>query len=58
MPNAVVVFDQDDPTVALACGEIGGNVDEDGSVIIGLPAFGESLYSGIALLTASVEEAT
>lgn len=51
--HVVVVFDQDDPTVAISCGEIGGTLGEDGSLIIGLPALGDSLYSGVAALTQS-----
>ncbi len=48
--HVLVVFDQDDPTVALACGAIGGIVDEDNTLAIGLPALGASRYSGVAQL--------
>ena len=49
--HVLVVFDEDDDTVPLACGAIGGIVAGDGSLALGLPLVGESLYSGIATLT-------
>ncbi len=49
----IVVFDQDDPNVALACGAIGGIVAKDGSLAIGLRAQGDSRFSGIAYLSPS-----
>lgn len=55
--HALVVFDQDDATVPLACGVIGGVVTEDGSLAFGLPLVGDSRYSGVAFLTPD-EDAT
>lgn len=49
--HVLVVFDEDDATVPLACGAIGGVVTDDGSLAIGLPRVGESRYSGVAVLT-------
>ena len=49
--HVLVVFDEDDDTVPLACGAIGGIVTEDGSLAFGLPAVGESRYSGVAYLS-------
>lgn len=48
--HALVVFDQDDATVPLACGVIGGVVTEDGALAFGLPLVGDSRYSGVAFL--------
>ncbi|MBA3416461.1 MAG: hypothetical protein H0U10_14665 [Chloroflexia bacterium] len=47
-PHAVVVGASDDP---LACGDIGGNLDEEGGVTFGLAAVGESGLSGLAYLS-------
>ena len=49
--HVLVVFDQDDDTVPLACGPIGGIRTEDGTLAFGLPAVGESRFSGVAYLT-------
>ena len=49
--HVLVVFDQDDDTVPLACGAIGGVVANDGSLAIALPAVDDSRYAGIAYLT-------
>ncbi len=49
--HVLVVFDEDDDTVPLVCGPIGGIVTDDGSLALGLPLVGESRYSGIAYLT-------
>ena len=49
--HVLVVFDEDDDTVPIACGAIGGIVADDGSLAIGLPLVGESRYAGIAYLT-------
>lgn len=46
--HVLVVFDQDDDTVPLACGAIGGVVADDGALAIALPAEADSRYSGIA----------
>jgi hypothetical protein len=48
--HVLIVFDQDDPSMALTCGAIGGIVSQDGLLTIGLRALGESRYSGIAVL--------
>lgn len=48
---AIAVFDEDAPDVSLACGEIGGIREDDRTMIIGLWALNDSLYSGIATLT-------
>ncbi len=49
--HVLVVFDEDDDTVPLVCGAIGGIVTEDGSLAFGLPAVGASRFSGVAYLT-------
>lgn len=49
--HVLVVFDEDDDTVPLVCGAIGGVVAEDGSLAFGLPVVGESRFSGVAYLT-------
>lgn len=49
--HVLVVFDEDDDTVALACGAIGGIVTDDGAVTFGLQAIGESRFSGVAYLS-------
>lgn len=49
--HVLVIFDQDDDTVPLACGAIGGIVTDDGTLAFGLPAVGESRFSGVAYLT-------
>ncbi len=49
--HVLVVFDEDDETVPLACGPIGGIVTDDGSLAVGLPLVGDSLFSGVAYLT-------
>ncbi len=49
--HVLVVFDEDDDTVPLACGTIGGIVTDDGSLAFGLPAGGDSLFFGVAYLT-------
>lgn len=48
--HAIAVFDQDDPTIVLACGEVAGIVGLDGLLVVPLRAEGESLYSGVATL--------
>lgn len=48
---AIAVFDEDAPDIALACGEIGGIRGDDRTMVIGLPALGDSLYSGVAVIT-------
>lgn len=55
--HVLVVFDEDDATVPLACGAIGGTVADDGSLAVALPAVGDSRYAGIATLT-PVDDAT
>ena len=49
--HVLVVFDEDDDTVPLACGAIGGIVTDDGTLAFGLPAVGDSRFSGVAYLT-------
>ena len=49
--HVLVVFDEDDDSVPLACGAVGGIVTDDGTLAFGLPAVGESRYSGVAYLT-------
>ena len=49
--HVLVVFDEDDDTVPLVCGPIGGIVAEDGSLVFGLPVVRDSLFSGVAYLT-------
>lgn len=49
--HVLVVFDENDDSVALACGAIGGIVTEDGTLAFGLPAVGESRFSGVATLS-------
>lgn len=49
--HVLVVFDEDDDTVALACGAIGGIVTEDGTLVLGLSAIDDSRYSGVAYLS-------
>lgn len=49
--HVLVVFDENDASVALACGAIGGIVNGDGTLAFGLPAVGESRFSGVATLT-------
>ena len=49
--HVLVVFDEDDDTVPLACGAIGGIVTDDGTLAFGLPAVGESRYAGVGSLT-------
>ena len=48
--HVLAVFGQDDDTVPLACGAIGGVVADDGSLAFGLPTVGDSRYAGIAYL--------
>ena len=48
--HVLVVFDKDDDTVPLTCGAIGGVVADDGSLVVALPAVGDSRYAGIAYL--------
>lgn len=49
--HVLVVFDEDDDTVPLVCGASSGVVAEDGSLALGLPVVGDSLFSGVAYLT-------
>lgn len=49
--HVLVVFDEDDDSVALACGAVGGIVTDDGSLVFGLAAIGESRFSGVAYLS-------
>ena len=49
--HVLVVFDEDDDTVPIACGTIGGIVTDNGALAFGLPAIGDSLVSGVAYLT-------
>lgn len=49
--HVLVVFDEDDDTVPLVCGPVGGVVSEDGALVIALPAVGASRYSGVAYLS-------
>lgn len=51
--HAIVIFNEDNQDVALACGAIGGFVAKDGSLAIGLRAQGDSRFSGIAYLSPS-----
>lgn len=53
--HVLVVFDEDEPDVVLACGPVGGIVAEDGSLAIGLRAQGDSRFSGVAYLAPSGE---
>ncbi len=53
--HIIVVFDQDAPDTALACGAVGGIVAEDGSLAIGLRAQGDSRFTGVAYLAPSGE---
>lgn len=48
--HVLVVFDENDDSVALACGAIGGVVTPDGALAFGLPAVGASRFSGVAYL--------
>ena len=54
--HVLVVFDQDDDSVALACGAVGGIVTDDGSLTVGLSAVGESRFSGVAILSEDDEQ--
>lgn len=49
--HVLVVFDEDDDTVPLVCGPVGGIVSEDGALVFALPAVGASQYSGVAYLS-------
>lgn len=49
--RVLVVFDEIDDSVVLTCGAVGGILTDDGTVAFGLPAIGESLFSGIAYLS-------
>lgn len=49
--HVLVVFDEGDDTVVLACGPIGGIMMEDGTLAFGLAAVDESRFSGVAYLT-------
>lgn len=49
--HTIAVFDQDDASTVLACGEIAGIVGTDGLLVVPLRAEGESLYSGVATFT-------
>ena len=49
--HVLVVFDQDDDTVPVICGAVGGVVSDDGSLAFGLPEVGGSGCSGVAYLT-------
>ncbi len=49
--HVLVVFDEDDDTVPLVCGPVGGIVSEDGALVVALPAVGASRYSGVAYLS-------
>ncbi len=51
--HVLVVFDESDPDVALACGPIGGVTAADGSLAIGLREYADSGYSGVAYLQPS-----
>lgn len=51
--HVLVVFDQNDASVPLACGAVGGIQGKDGSLVIGLPAVGDSVYSGVGYLSPS-----
>jgi hypothetical protein len=48
--TVLVVFNEDDMTQAIACGPVGGTI-EDGQIAIGLQETGDSGWSGIAYLT-------
>lgn len=48
--QVVVVFDENDDTVPIACGAVGGIVADDGSLAFGLPAVADSGFSGVAYL--------
>ena len=39
----------------LACGDIGGTVDANGSIVIGLSEVGDSGFTGIAVLTSNAD---
>ncbi len=54
--HVLVVFDEDDDSIPLACGSIGGTVTDDGTVAFGLPAVGASRYSGVAILVADGDQ--
>lgn len=54
--HVLVVFDEDDDTVPLACGSIGGIVTEDGTLAFGLAAVNDSRFSGVAFLTEDGEQ--
>lgn len=48
--HVLVVFDEDDDSVPLACGAIGGTVTPGGALTFGLPAVEASRFSGVAYL--------
>lgn len=48
--HVIVVFDEDDPDTIIACGEIGGVLDEDGALSVGLSPVDESGAAGVAHL--------
>lgn len=54
--HVLVVFDEDDDTVPLVCGAIGGIVTDDGALVFGLPAVEDSRFSGVAYLTEDGEQ--
>lgn len=49
--HVLVVFDEADDSVALACGAIGGIVTDDRTLTFGLEALDESRFSGVAYLS-------
>lgn len=49
--HVLVVFDEDDDSVVLVCGAIGGVLTDDRTLTFGLPAVGESRFSGVAYLS-------
>ncbi len=50
-PHAIAVTDEDASGDVLACGDIGGIIDENGALTFGLPERNESGFSGIAFLS-------
>ena len=48
--HAVVVFDENDPETVIACGAVGGVLDEDGALSVGLAPVNDSGAAGIAYL--------
>lgn len=54
--HVLVVFDEDDDSVPLVCGAIGGTVTNDGTLGFGLAAVDESRFSGVAYLSEDGEQ--